>query len=110
MMQKIKTAFRAAALGIGIAGTPLGVYWAGDAAVKEFVTRKIDHDAAKACLETVKKNSVCSEDDYKKVTLYVDTKKQYAMGLSWGFGGASLLRLGMPVVVAWRRKKPENKR
>lgn len=107
MKATLKRAFMSAVFATGVIGGGWGGYTMVDTAAREFITEKSDFRRAKECVEKQRSRQSCLPDDHAQVALYVDAKKSYATGLSFFFGGMSMIRMGLPFVPvpALRRRK-----
>ena len=98
MKTQLKKAFMSAVFAVGAIGGGWGAYAMVNTASREFITQKDYYNDAKNCIEQQRISKACNADDYAKVAVYVDTKKKYATGLSFMFGGMSMVKMGLPFV------------
>lgn len=108
MKGKLRQAFFAAIFSLGAGFGSAGAYLCGREAVTEFITHKAEYDSAKACVARVKDGRSCNAEQYVLAAMYADQKKEYGLGLSWLFGGASFVRISLPKIRR-PRAKPDNK-
>lgn len=107
MKTQLKKAFMSAIFAGGVVGGGWGAYAMVDTASREFITQKTYYTEAKNCIEQQRTSKPCAAADYAKVAVYVDTKKTYATGLSFMFGGMSMIKMGLPFVPMIRRRKKD---
>lgn len=104
MKDKLAKAFYIALFGTGAGFGVAGGYMAAKSATQEFITHKAENDSAKQCIRNVKAGNACTAEQYQWLAMYGDSKKDYGMGLSWLFGGASFVRMSLS-----RLRKPAPK-